>query len=180
MRGRGSQVSPCAALLAAALVGSPAVAQSYEEAVRANLALVLEICIQGSDALEWAAAFQTAGFIPSQRVHPEYGPVPIFLAPADTVVTEIHDERFGSGSCIAQTRHMGLNEAIPFVGAFVTQRYAGPGGFERDTHNPDNPCAGYLMPFSEHSAMWLSFDSADQPGACVEDGTARMTVSGPT
>jgi hypothetical protein len=154
--------------------GLPAVGQSFEEAVRHNLAAAVEYCVRGGPGMQaWIDSFVAAGFGYSRRGDPGVEVYHRFQAPADTVSAEIYDGQMAP-DCRVETAHLGVTEAIPLVGEMLARHF--PGRFERGGIGPQTPCTGYIDR-SRALPETITFTNASPEAACVEDGTTQIFVS---
>ncbi|MGC9420546.1 MAG: hypothetical protein ACP5EN_16405 [Rhodovulum sp.] len=167
----------CAALALAA----PAKAQTFEEAVRENMALGLRLCLSGgSDMQAWANMFRAAGF--AERVERSSGnsdTTHFFTAPAGTAEVELYYGELPE-HCVVRTDHMGVTDASALLDQIVPQIY--PGFVRRIDQGPPNPATG-------QPAICVRYEDPANPiglvvgvstpvtGGCTEDGRSQFYQS---
>ena len=116
-------------VLAAALLAAPAGAQTFEDAVQANILLGVELCMRetGSTAAS-VAAFQAAGFTYEREDTYSGGTLfetfHRFAAPADTARVELYEGQTAP-YCRTQSDHMGAMDMAQILNGWLAQRYPG-------------------------------------------------------
>lgn len=166
-------------LLAAFCLATAAPAQSFDEAVRINLVLGLQLCTQRvADASIRAQLFRTAGF--SERVDratDNRDTTHYFFAPADTVRVELYYGEMPE-HCIVSTIHLGVTGASQVLDAAMPQLY--PGYVRKVTQGPINPatgmpalCVRYEDPTNPIGEV-IGVISGDGSQTCVENGTSEL------
>jgi len=169
-----TRARPFTLALPALLAAAPAPAQTFEEAVRHNLAAAVEYCVRGGTSMQgWVDSFVAAGFGYSRRGDPGFEVYHQFQAPADTVFAEIYDGQMAP-DCRVQTKHLGVTEAITLVGEMLDRHF--PGRFARGGLGAQTPCTGYIDR-SRALPETIRFTNASEAAACVEDGTTQIFVS---
>jgi hypothetical protein len=142
---------PLPAVAAALLGPAAASAQSFEEAVRANLLLALQLCMIEDRANVVVAAFTAAGF----QYWRDDQSMPNFLnvyhrfhAPADTVSVELYEGDIAP-HCRAESRHIGPTATAQMIGPWLEQTF--PGQFEYRPpgtviHGSTTDCPSFWIP----------------------------------
>ncbi|MGZ2258979.1 hypothetical protein [Roseobacter sp. A03A-229] len=163
---RPARLTACAALLATA---TPAVPQSFEEAVWANTSLALQYCLSdGVAGATRAAWFRQAGFNESvDRSTVNADTTHIFTAPADTVQIELYYGEMPQ-HCIVTTQHMGVTQGSVLLDGLVPQIF--PGFARRVVPGTGANCVTYEDP-TNPIGLAIGVSSAGNQG-CAEDGTA--------
>ena len=117
----------------------PAGAQTFEEAVRANLSLGLRLCLAGgSDMAAWAQGFRNAGY--AERIEASGGDTThFFSAPAETAEVELYYGQMPE-HCIVSTTHLGVTDAAAVLDQVVPALY--PGYVRKVTQGAVNPATG--------------------------------------
>jgi hypothetical protein len=176
-----------AAAVAAIAAGTPAApAQTFAEAVRANMALAMHVCLSNVATVDRLhATFLAAGFAYEAE---DFGGGPDdilhwYHAPADTVFVGVVYER-GATDCRVTSGQMGVTEAVPFAGAVLEQlapglfRAGGPGGQAVVPGSP-NPrraaCSGYTGQLPGRT-VWVEIGNSGQDPTCTEDGTVQIIL----
>ena len=171
------------AALLALLAALPVQAQSFEEAVRLNLGLGLQLCLapgQGGEAR--ANSFVAAGFAHTVRREANGDTYYTFTAPAGTMSAELS---FGNlpEECRVKTDHLGVTGASAVLDAVVPRLYP---GFRRIVvQGPPDPatgqpaiCVRYEDPANP---IGLVIGTVSGPGpagqGCFETGTAELFQS---
>ncbi|MEP2030884.1 MAG: hypothetical protein ABJI96_19480 [Paracoccaceae bacterium] len=166
-------------LLAAFCLATAAPAQTFDEAVRINLLLGLQLCTQRFARVEDRAnSFRTAGFgervdratVNSDTTH-------YFTAPANTVRVELYYGEMPE-HCIVSTIHLGVSGASQVLDAAMPRLY--PGYVRKVTQGPVNPatgmpaiCVRYEDPTNPIGEV-IGVISADGSQSCVESGTSEI------
>ena len=171
MRTHAAPALPTAALVLA-IAAAPAGAQSFDEAVRANLTLALQLCLAQTGSTQATVnAFAAAGFAYSWRGTPGVDIWHQFAAPAGTVTAELYDGQMAP-NCDVMSNHIGTGAAVPLVGALLAQLY--PGRFVMEQR--EGPaCASFTdtapaIPFVVH----VSGGGETRP--CAETGTLHIST----
>ncbi len=157
-----------------ALASGPTQAQtasSFDEAVRINTALGIELCARHmSQVQNTVNALANARFTYSSEANAAETRH-LFEAPSGTVrVTVIQGQT--APECFVNTTHMGLTAAVPFLGAVLNQRF--PGRFVPD--RTGIACISY----QEAGVIGLSIvavPSLSGPGGCLETGETIFIIS---
>jgi len=160
----------------------PAHAQSFEEAVGANMAVGLQLCLSGgNDMAAWANSFRQAGF--SERVErsgSNSDTTHYFTAPADTVTVELYYGEMPE-HCIVASAHLGVTGASAVVDQVVPALYPGfvrrveTGPVSTTTGQPAT-CVRYEDP-SNPIGLVIGAAPGDGANSCVENGTSRLYQS---
>lgn len=163
-------------LVAATLAASaPAAAQTFGDAVRANLALAVDLCVQhmGTER-SLVGAYNAAGFTLTGQQRSGSTGTYRYAAPADTVSAELT-----SFSCDIATRHLGTGASVPLARDVLNGRLGGnfkefAGSGTRT--GPQEPCATFTFLGRGNLFLVMYAGSiAPPPGrACVEDETTRV------
>jgi len=152
--------------------GTPAKAQSFDDAVRGNAALAFKLCLSGGNDMEaWAQTFYAAGFTGRvDRSTTNSDTTHYLSAPADTVQVELY---YGEQPdyCSVTTQHMGVTEAAKVLDLVVPQLYP---GYTRQ-HNPGG-CPAYIDPTNPIGHIVGVLPLSDATG-CPDDGTSRFYSS---
>jgi hypothetical protein len=157
--------------VAALLAAPPAVAQSFEDAVAANVTLALQLCLAPGGPAATVAAFQRAGFAYSTRGTPGFETWHVFAAPAGTARAEVYEGQTAP-SCEVFTDHIAPAAAAPFVGQVLNQ--VAPGRFRQD------PPSGYgCASFSDNAPaipFVVAVGAADDSQGCPAAGPTRIST----
>jgi hypothetical protein len=160
----------------------PAAAQTFDDAVRANFGLGVQLCLSGGgDMAAWAGQFRAAGFAERvERSAENSDTTHHFTAPADTVTVELF---YGEQPeyCSVVTRHMGVSAASEVLDAVVPGIH--PGYVREVTQGAPDPTSG-------QPATCVSYEDPTNPighivgiapggGAegCVANGTSLFYSS---
>ena len=174
------------ALLFSGLAALPASAQSFDEAVRQNLALGLDICLRNMPLVDpTRTRLSAAGFA--------YTPEPLgggdmihwYTAPADTLAVAIVAAQTAP-ECRVSTAHLGVTDAIALAGAYLTQHLPALGFTygSLDNSPPVTPetlgtrwefCTGYVG-WNGQRPITLAFANDGNDPACIEDGTTQIVI----
>ena len=166
----------------AAATAAPASAQSFEEAVRINAAVALELCLSGGrDMAAWAARFRAAGF--SERVERSTSnsdTTHIFTAPADTVGVVLYYGEMPE-YCSVESDHLAVTAASPVLDEVVPRLY--PGYVRLVDEGPVDPatgapaqCVRYEDPTNPIGHV-VGVTAGGDAGACIDNGTALFYSS---
>ena len=154
------------ALLLAALA-TPASGQSFDEAVRQNVALAISICAQHlGNPPQALSALTTAGFAFQGTEGPANDETYIYQAPAGTATVRVY---YGQTApdCQIETRHLGPADAGAIVGG-VLQGVL-PGKFAlRPAQCPVWSEVGRQIPFE------IGVSDRGNGGGCAEGDGARI------
>lgn len=157
------------AFLIALTFAGPATAQSFEEAVRGNLALALKLCLSqnGRAGDVWAQDFYAAGFtgrvdrstVNSDTTH-------YFTAPAGTVEIELY---YGETPdyCGVSSNHLGVSGAAEILDKVVP--VTRPGYVRKEVPGQGVTCVTYEDPSTPIGAL-IGYNSMLE-GDCIDDGT---------
>jgi hypothetical protein len=171
-----------ATLLAAITLAAPASVQTFDDAVRANFGLGMQLCLSGGgDMAAWAGLFRTAGFAERvERSGTNSDTTHHFTAPADTVAVELY---YGEQPehCTVSTPHMGVTEASSVLDQIIPQRYPGyVGDVSQGAPDPNTGqpaiCVSYEDPTNPIGHIVGVAPDSDS-GGCVADGTSRFYSS---
>jgi hypothetical protein len=167
-------------LFAATSSGSHARAQTFDEAVWANMAVAVQLCETrtGGDMAAWAQLFLSAGFAETvERSTTNADTTHRFTAPAETVVVELYYGEMPE-YCSPRTEHMGVSRSSQLLDALIPQIY--PTYVRRVTQGAPDPTTG-------QPATCVRFeDPANEIGHvigvtteqdCVENGTSLIYSS---
>lgn len=173
-RGTARVPALLAAAFAALLPPAPVMAQSFDEAVRSNLTLAVELCVHDILGTQpGLTGFRAAGFAYRMDGQPGQDVYHRFHAPADTVSSEIYEGQMAP-HCAVRTAHLGLGEAIALVNTLLHERFPGKFRFAGDAQNP---CRGFVETAGRALPVEVLFGSANDSAGCVEDGTTRITIA---
>ncbi|MCV3272190.1 hypothetical protein [Roseobacter sinensis] len=166
---RGLGVARLVIVSGALAIATPALPQTFEEAVWANTGLALQYCLtEGAAGATRAAWFRQAGF--SERVERSSvnsDTTHIFTAPADTVEVELYYGEMPQ-HCIVTTRHMGVTQGSALLDGLVPQIF--PGFARRVIPGAGADCVTYEDP-TNPIGLAIGVNSATDQG-CAENGTA--------
>lgn len=164
-------------LLGTAVQPQHAAAQSFEDAVRANLALALSLCVSPTSGPQKAAQFRAAGFGESVERASNGDTTHTFTAPAATVVVE-HYYGQTPEACSVRTAHLGVTAASQVLDGLIPQRF--PTYVRRVDQGPVNPstglpalCARYEDPTSPIGRVIGVVPAGNQQG-CVDNGSSAF------
>ncbi|TCP39958.1 hypothetical protein [Rhodovulum marinum] len=167
----------CAALALAA----PAKAQTFEEAVRANMGLGLRLCLAGGgDMAAWVASFRAAGFAERVEWQGNGDTTHHFTAPADTATVELYYGQMPE-ECTVTTAHMGVTRAAQVLDEVVPQvfptfvRVIEQGAVDPATGRPAL-CVRYEDP-ANPIGLVIGAWPGNEADACVENGTSILYQS---
>lgn len=169
-------------LVSALFLGSPAPAQTFDEAVRINLALGTQLCTQRVPGVETRVSmFRAAGF--SERVERttvNSDTTHYFTAPAETVLVELYYGEMPE-ECSVSTNHLGVTGASEVLDLVMPQLY--PGYVRKITQGQVNPATGIpavcvryedpTNPIGEVIGVWPGGGSQ----TCIENGASRIFSS---
>lgn len=182
-RKRGQVLAGMFGLALAAPAAAPA--QSFDEAVRANLALGIEICLGGPpDVQSMRNAFASAGF----AYEPEdYGGGDIlhwYAAPAGTANVAVVGA-WGDAECRVGSAHMGVTEAVAFTGQVLEKRFPGVFSYGNMENRPPVTvetmgdrwefCTGYIG-WAGQRPITVDVGNQGQDPACIADGTSQIVI----
>lgn len=169
-------------ILGALVLAAPAAAQSFEEAVWANMALALQLCENktGGNMGFWTQQFRNAGFAERvDRSTMNSDTTHWFTAPAETVVVELYYGEMPE-HCMVRTRFQGVTRSSQLLDALIPQMY--PGYVRRVEQGPPDPrtgqpvtCVRYEDPTNPIGHVVGVVSPTAQ--ACVEDGTSQFYSS---
>jgi hypothetical protein len=169
---------------------APAGAQTFAEAVWANIAIAIQLCearerrLQGYGQIAaWPQVFRAAGFV-EKRIE-RLGTVPHvdttywFAAPADTVEVEVYHGGMPE-HCSVRTGHQGVSATSQLLDGLIPQMF--PGYVRHVTEGAPDPatgrstiCVRYEDPTNEIGhVVGVTSDAGD---GCVEDGTSLVFSS---
>ena len=169
-------------LLALALAAGAAPAQTFDEAVRANVMLAFELCFADQPSPEArVAAFRGAGFThtrETEQTAPGFFDIhDRFAAPAETArVMFYHGQT--APSCTVFSDHVGAFDAAKMVDQWINQRF--PGRFVDQppgtvVHGRTTECPR----FTEAASGGLPFEILFVPtvggGSCADNRTVSTT-----
>ena len=160
----------------------PVSAQTFEEAVRINAAIALELCLRGgSDMAAWAGRFRAAGFAERvERSTENSDTTHYFTAPADTVRVEFYYGEMPE-LCIVRTDHLNVTDAASILDQVVPLLHPGyvrlamPGAPDPTTGIPAQ-CVRYEDPSNPIGHVIGALPGGNR-GDCVNDGTATFYSS---
>lgn len=168
-------------IMALLSLASPAAAQTFDEAVRANFGLGVQLCLSGGGDMEaWAGQFRTAGFAERvERSSENSDTTHYFTAPADTVTVELY---YGEQPeyCSVATQHMGVTDASAILDAVVPGIHP---GYVRDvTQGPPDPtgqpasCVSYEDPTNPIGHI-VGIAPGGAAEGCAANGTSQFYSS---
>ena len=149
----------------------PALAQTFDEAVRGNIAIALQLCLMETGSAQATVnAFSAAGFAYSWRGTPGFDVYHQFAAPAETVTAELYEGQMAP-NCDVMSDHIGTTAAVPVVGALLNQLY--PGRFVLEQSSGPG-CASFTddapaIPFI------VSVRGRGEDRPCADIGTIHIT-----
>lgn len=173
-------MKPLAAIALLSLA-APAWAQTFEDAVRANTALALELCLGRGDPAAMAERFRAAGFAERvERSTVNSDTTHHFTAPAETASVELYYGEMPE-HCGVSTMHLGVSDAAGVLDAVVPRLF--PGYVRKVVQGDVDPATG-------RAALCVSYEDPTNPighvvgvspggdaGACVENGTSLFYSS---
>ena len=156
------------ALLALVAGLASARSQTIEEAARANVLLGVNLCLTSGQNLH--ANLSAAGFAHSIDSQSAVETDHRYSAPAGTAAVLVNEGE-AAGSCTVVTQHLGIEDAVQLVGAYLNQ--AQPGRFN-PVQRSAPPCLSYEdnAPIPLAVAVWTGDDS----GACQQTGQVRISI----
>lgn len=156
------------ALLALVAGLASARSQTIEEAARANVLLGVNLCLTSGQNLH--ANLSAAGFAHSIDSQSAVATEHRYSAPAGTAAVLVNEGE-AAGSCTVVTRHLGIEEAVTLVGAYLNQTQ--PGRFN-PVQRTAPPCLSYEdnAPIPLAVAVW----TGDDTGACRQTGQVRIGI----
>ena len=177
-----------ATLMATMAVKAPAqTAASFDDAVRANLALGVELCLRHLpqvDALR--ANLAAAGFTYTVEDYGAGERIHWYTAPADTAAIAVSEGQMAP-DCRVTTSHMGATDAVAFTGAVLQQRFAAL-NFQYGNMENTPPvtaanmggrwefCTGYVG-WNGQRPITLAVANDGNDPACIDDGTAQIVIA---
>lgn len=167
-----------AALLTVTLA-MPAAAQSFEEAVRANVALGVRLCAveAGGNFALWTSRFRAAGF--AERVEQSGGmTIHRFTAPAGTARVDLSYGQLPA-ECRVHSDHLGVTGASALLdeiapGLYPTYRRVETGGAPDPATGRPALCVRYEDPSSPIPHTIGAWPGGQAQG-CVENGTSVIS-----
>lgn len=163
-------------------LATPALPQSFEQAVEDNMRLGLRLCLLDAPGHEaWAQAFRDAGFAEQvERSSVNSDTTHTFTGPADTVSIELYYGEMPE-FCSPSSTHLGVAGANAILDAVVPARY--PGYVRFVTTGPVDPatgqpveCVRYEDPTNPIGHV-VGVISLDGEAGCVANGTSRFYSS---
>jgi hypothetical protein len=144
--------------------------QGFDDAVRANVALALQLCLmETGSAQATVSAFTGAGFAYSTRGTPGRDVWHQFAAPADTVRAELYEGQLAP-DCAVMSDHIGTTAAIPVVGALLNQLYPGRFALEQT----EGPGCGSFTDTSRAIPFVVSVTGGGEMRPCADTGTVHI------
>ncbi|MBF9035314.1 hypothetical protein HKCCE2091_13800 [Rhodobacterales bacterium HKCCE2091] len=187
-RRRSSSAEPrlsLACLAVAVLAGAAAPAQTFDEAVRTNVTVAIDVCLTHMlDRRIPAEVFPPAGF--THRVIDNQaafgggasGFSHFYDAPNDTAQVRVIDPERFSGSCGVTTDHLGIAETAALVDSVVA--YRSPDAERHTLGNSSAPmCQGWVITTGGAPISVRMSHPDNSTRGCVEDGTARVVMEIP-
>ena len=168
--------------LSAICLGSPALAQTFDEAVRINLALGVQLCTQRVAGVENRVdMFRAAGFSERvERTNVNSDTTHYFTAPAETVLVELYYGEMPE-ECSVSTNHLGVTGASEVLDAAIPRLF--PGYVRKVAQGSINPATGLpaicvhyedpTNPIGDVIGVWPGGSSQ----TCVDDGTSQIFSS---
>jgi hypothetical protein len=166
------------ALLVLAAAASAGRAQTFEEAVRANVALAIQLCMQpGLQGPQRAGTFRTAGFAERVEAFGNGDTTHYFSAPAETASVELYYGNMPE-ECRVMSGHMGVTGASALLDRIIPPLYPGyvriveQGPIDPATGQPAT-CVRYQQPNSQipHVIGVIPGNGAD---GCIANGTSTV------
>ncbi|MEM1386782.1 MAG: hypothetical protein AAF748_10040 [Pseudomonadota bacterium] len=155
---------------------NPSQAQSFDDAVRGNLALALKLCLSGQPSMEaWAQTFYAAGF--TGRVDRATGnsdTTHYLSAPADTVQVELYYGEMPE-YCQVSSQHLGVGDAATILDLVAPQMRPGYRRGAQPSTNGGAACVTYEDPTNPIGEIVGVISQAQL--ACAEDGTVLFYIS---
>ncbi|MGV6850389.1 MAG: hypothetical protein ACWA5A_18600 [Marinibacterium sp.] len=180
--GARMRILPALALFAGLIAPGLSRAQTFDEAVRANLALGIEICAAHAGNPDAAMArLRAAGFSYDGFDGDAADATHRFAAPADTMQVLVYSGQMAP-DCSVETAHMGVTQAVAFIGTVLNQRFPGRFGLAPSVVAPGGPgsaeaaCGAYVdlqggqIPLTISVSTWGDRYRA----SCLENGTTRF------
>lgn len=170
-------------LLLALTLTAPATApaQSFEEAVRSNVSLAVQLCAGSHQSADlWLGAFRAAGFAERvERLNPG-DTNHHFDAPAGTATATVYIGQMAP-DCTVTSNHLGVTAASALMDDIVPRAWPGKYGRSAVAGAPD-PATGQpalCVRYSETGAGLPEVITVLAGGtdACVENGTSRIIVA---
>jgi hypothetical protein len=160
---------------------APANAQSFEEAVRANLSAGAQLCLSGgSDVPAWVNSFRAAGFAERvERSALNSDTTHYFTAPAGTAEVELYYGEMPE-HCFAKSRHLGVTAASQVLDTLIPRLYPGYSrvvaqGATDPATGRSATCVRYEDPTNPIGhVVGVTSDAGD---GCIEDGTSVIYSS---
>lgn len=174
------------AAILVSLAALPAGAQSFDAAVRANVALAIELCLRNMPLVDEArAAFAEAGFTHTIEDFGGGEVIHWYAAPADTANVAIVPGGPAT-ECRVTTGHMGVTEAVAFAGAVAQDRFPAmnyaygtmentPAITAQNMGDRWQPCTGWIG-WNGQQPSYISIANAGNDPACIEDGTSQIVI----
>lgn len=181
-------MAACGMLAAAGLLAVPlsASSQSFDDAVRANLALGIELCVRGvPDATTLKSSLGSAGYVPTVERFGNTETLHHFAAPANTAVVTVFEGQLPA-DCRISSSHMGVAEAVAFTGEVLEARFPGVFTYGNMENTPPvtvetlgtrwEMCTGYIG-WAGQRPIYVTLGNAGQDPACIADGTTQILIS---
>lgn len=167
-----------AAFAAGSMAAPPVAGQSFAEAVQANVALGLRLCLAPGAPEALAAGFRAAGFAERvERSSSNSDTTHYFTAPADTAVVELYHGEMPE-HCTVRSSHLGVSGASAVLDQVVPGLF--PGFVRLVEQGPPDPatgqpalCVRYEDPANPIGLVIGALSGGDAPG-CVADGTSTL------
>lgn len=146
-------------------------APTFDEAVRANLAVALQLCLMDTgSAPATVSAFVGAGFAYSTRGTPGVDVWHQFAAPAATVTAELYEGQMAP-DCAVMSDHIGTAAAIPVVGTLLNQLYPGRFAFDQS----EGPGCASFTDYAPAIPFVVSVRGRGEDRPCADIGTIHIT-----
>jgi len=173
------------ALLALALLATPAFGQTKIEAAASNVQLAMQICLQNyHDPQTLLQTFTTAGFSYAPE---DFGGGDIlhwFYDPGETIQAAIVVDG-ASIECRIGTSEWGVEQMVPFAQAAfanitngITINVGSPEGQNILPGSPNaatSECSGFNV-FLPRVLLWATVTRQGNDGTCVSDGTSVLNM----
>lgn len=166
------------ALLILAAAASAARAQTFEDAVRANMALAIQLCMQpGLQGPQRAQTFRAAGFAERVEAFGNGDTTHFFAAPADTASVELYYGNMPE-DCRVTSGHMSVTAASALLDRIIPGLY--PGYLRTVEQGPIDPatgqpatCVRYQQPGSQIPHV-IGVIAGDGTEGCIANGTSTV------
>lgn len=165
-------------LLILAAAASASRAQTFDEAVRANVGLAIQLCMRpGIQGPARAGTFRAAGFTERVEAIGNGDTTHTFTAPAETATVELYYGNMPE-ECRVMSRHLDVTAASALVDRIVPGLY--PDYVRKVQQGPLDPatgqpatCVRYEQPNSQIPHV-IGVTAGDGAEACIPNGTSTV------